>query len=58
MRPPNVVIILADDLGYGDISAYGQGKIQTPTIVTLTRQGVRMTDCYAPATTCSPSRNA
>jgi arylsulfatase A-like enzyme len=57
-RPPNVVIIMADDLGYGDISAYGEGKIKTPAIDALARQGVKMTDAYSAASTCTPSRYA
>ena len=57
-RPPNVIVILADDLGYGDVSAYGQGKIKTPAIDTLARDGVRMTDAYSAAATCTPSRYA
>jgi arylsulfatase A-like enzyme len=58
VRPPNVVIILADDLGYGDISANGQGKVRTPAIDALAAQGARMTSGYAPASTCTPSRYA
>lgn len=57
-RPPNVVIIVADDLGYGDISANGQGKIRTPAIDALAAQGARMTSGYAPSSTCTPSRYA
>jgi arylsulfatase A len=53
---PNIVIILADDLGYGDIGAYGQSRIKTPHIDRLARQGVRLTDFYAAANICTPSR--
>ena len=54
-RPPNFVIILCDDLGYGDVSPYG-GKIPTPNIAKMAREGVLLTDYYAPANLCSPSR--
>lgn len=55
-RPPNVIVILADDLGYGDVSAYGRGKLNTPNIDRLAAEGMRFTDGYAPASTCTPSR--
>lgn len=55
-RAPNVVFILADDLGYGDVSCYGQGKIRTPNIDRIATAGVRMTSGYAPASTCTPTR--
>jgi arylsulfatase A len=55
-RPPNIVIILADDLGYGDIGAYGQKTIRTPNIDRLAREGVKLTDFYAAANICTPSR--
>lgn len=57
-RPPNVIVILADDLGYGDVSADGQGKIPTPAMDRLASQGVRMTSAYSAASTCTPSRYA
>lgn len=57
-RPPNVIVILADDLGYGDVSANGEGKIHTRAIDDLARQGVRMTSGYSAASTCTPSRYA
>lgn len=55
-RPPNVIVIIADDLGYGDVSCYGQGKIKTPNIDRLAAEGMRLTDGYAPASTCTPTR--
>ena len=55
-RPPNVVIVLADDLGYGDLGTYGSRLIATPNLDRLARQGVRMTDFYASANVCTPSR--
>lgn len=55
---PNIVLILADDLGYGDIGAYGQEKIHTPYIDRLAREGMRFTDFYAGTTVCAPSRSA
>ncbi len=55
-RPPNVVLILADDLGYADTSIYGSETIPTPHIDALAAGGVRFTDAYVTAATCSPSR--
>jgi uncharacterized sulfatase len=55
-RPPNVIVILADDLGYGDLGVYGSRLIKTPNLDRLARQGVRMTDFYASANVCTPSR--
>lgn len=52
---PNVVILLADDLGYGDLATYG-GKAQSPNIQTLAARGAMLTDFYAAAPVCSPSR--
>lgn len=54
--PPNVIVILADDLGYGDISCYGQQRIKTPNIDRLAQEGMRFTDFYAGCTVCAPSR--
>jgi arylsulfatase A-like enzyme len=53
---PNIVFILADDLGYGDLGCYGQAKIRTPHIDQLAREGLRFTDFYAGSTVCAPSR--
>jgi arylsulfatase A-like enzyme len=53
---PNIIFIMADDLGYGDLGCYGQEKIQTPRIDQLAREGMRFTDFYAGATVCAPSR--
>jgi arylsulfatase A-like enzyme len=55
---PNVVFILADDLGYGDLGAYGGADVATPNLDRLAREGVRFTDFYAAANTCTPSRAA
>lgn len=55
-RPPNVIFILADDLGYGDLSCYGQTKFETPNLDRLAANGLRFTDHYAGTTVCSPSR--
>jgi arylsulfatase A-like enzyme len=57
-RPPNVVFILADDLGYGDLGCFGQRLIRTPCIDRLAAEGVRFTQAYAGATVCAPSRCA
>jgi arylsulfatase A-like enzyme len=53
---PNIIFILADDLGYGDLGCYGQRKIKTPNIDTLAAEGIRFTDHYAGSTVCAPSR--
>lgn len=55
---PNIIVILADDLGYGDVGAYGGRDVQTPNIDRLAASGVRMTDFYANQATCAPSRAA
>lgn len=55
-RPPNVVLILADDLGWGELGCYGQTKIATPNLDRLAREGVRFTSYYAGAPVCAPSR--
>jgi len=53
---PNVILFLADDLGYRDLGCYGHPIIQMPNIDALARQGVRLTDCHSAGTVCSPSR--
>ncbi|MHC4156540.1 MAG: sulfatase-like hydrolase/transferase, partial [Planctomycetota bacterium] len=53
---PNIVFIMADDLGYGDLGCYGQQKIQTPNIDGLAAEGMRFTQAYAGSTVCAPSR--
>lgn len=55
-RLPNIVIIFADDLGYGDVSCYGATKIRTPNIDGLTQEGMKFTDAHSAASLCSPSR--
>ena len=55
-RLPNIIYILADDLGYGDVGAYGQTRIRTPNIDNLARQGLKFTQHYAGSTVCAPSR--
>src|SRR5215471_17020898 len=56
-RPPNIVWIMADDLGYGDVGCYGQQFIRTPNIDRLAKEGTRFTDAYAGCTVCAPSRS-
>ena len=56
-RTPNVVFILADDLGWGDLSCYGQKNFETPNIDALARGGVRFTQCYSGTTVSAPSRS-
>lgn len=53
---PNVIFILADDLGYGDLGCYGQQLIHTPNLDRLAREGMRFTQFYAGSTVCAPSR--
>lgn len=55
-KTPNIVIIYADDVGYGDISAYGATKIKTSNIDKIAAQGIRFTSAYASSATCTPSR--
>jgi arylsulfatase A len=55
---PNVIYILADDLGYGDLSSYGQKKFTTPNIDRLAKQGMLFTQHYSGSTVCAPSRSA
>lgn len=55
-RPPNFIVVLADDLGYGDIGANGSRAIRTPNIDRLAADGLLMTDAYASANICTPSR--
>jgi uncharacterized sulfatase len=54
---PNIVFILADDLGYGDLGCYGQKLIKTPRLDRMAREGIRFTDFYAGNTVCAPSRS-
>ena len=55
-RAPNIVLIVADDLGYGDLGCYGQKVLRTPHIDRLAKEGLRFTDFYAGSTVCAPSR--
>lgn len=55
-RKPNIVLILADDLGYGDLGAFGNGMIRTPNIDRMAAEGARLTTFYASANVCTPSR--
>lgn len=57
-RPPNVVLIFADDLGYGDLGCYGAQGYRTPHLDRLAKQGMRFTDFYVPQAVCSASRAA
>src|ERR687897_651010 len=56
--PPNILLIQADDLGYGDLSVYGQGRFQTPALDGIAKRGIRFTQYYAGSTVCAPSRCA
>ncbi|MBC9890522.1 MAG: sulfatase-like hydrolase/transferase, partial [Opitutae bacterium] len=57
-EPPNILLILTDDLGWRDLSCYGSAFYETPNIDRLASQGMRFTDAYAAATVCSPTRAA
>jgi arylsulfatase A-like enzyme len=57
-QKPNLVFILADDLGYGDLGCYGQQQIATPNIDRLAKEGLKFTQAYAGSTVCAPSRCA
>ena len=54
---PNIIFIMADDLGYGDLGSYGQKIIQTPRLDQMAEEGLRFTQCYAGSTVCAPSRS-
>jgi arylsulfatase A-like enzyme len=56
-KKPNIIFIMADDMGYGDLGCYGQKKIKTPNIDRVAKDGMRFTDCYAGSTICAPSRS-
>ncbi|MCI0745718.1 MAG: sulfatase-like hydrolase/transferase, partial [Verrucomicrobia subdivision 3 bacterium] len=55
---PNIVVILADDLGYGDLGCYGHPKFKTPHLDQMAAQGARLTNFYAPCPFCAPTRTA
>lgn len=55
-RPPNIIYVMADDLGYGDLGCYGQTEIQTPNIDRMAREGMRFIQHYSGSTVCAPSR--
>ena len=56
-RPPNLVFILADDLGYGDLGSFGQRKIATPNLDRMAREGMRFTNFYSGSPVCAPARS-
>src|SRR5579864_3257592 len=57
-KRPNIVIILCDDLGYGDLGCYGNTIVQTPNLDRFARQGTRLTEYHTTSPVCSPSRAA
>ena len=57
-RAPNIVFVLADDLGYGDLGCYGATRIKTPNCDRLAREGLRFTDAHSPSAVCTPTRYA
>lgn len=56
-QQPNIIFILADDLGYGELGCYGQSKIKTPNLDRMATEGMRFTQFYAGSTVCAPSRS-
>jgi len=56
-KQPNIVLILADDLGYGDLGCFGQKRLKTPQLDAMAAQGMRLTQFYAGSTVCAPSRS-
>ena len=54
---PNIIFIMADDMGYGDLGSYGQTVIQTPNLDQMAKEGLQFTNCYAGSTVCAPSRS-
>jgi arylsulfatase A-like enzyme len=55
---PNILFIMADDVGYGDLSCYGAKHAKTPNLDRLAREGRRFLDAHSPASTCTPTRRA
>ena len=53
---PNLILFLADDLGYGDLGCFGHPIIKSPNLDAFAKQGVRLTQCYSGSAVCSPSR--
>ena len=53
---PNIIFILADDIGYGDFGCYGAIKVRTPNVDRLASEGLRFTDAHSVASVCTPSR--
>ena len=56
-RPPNIVLVVADDLGYAELGSYGQTRIRTPNLDALAAEGMRFTDFYSGSPVCAPSRS-
>ena len=56
-RQPNIILILADDLGYGDLSCFGQRELKTPRLDAMSKQGMKLTQFYSGSTVCAPSRS-
>src|SRR5438270_11059613 len=55
-RKPNIIYIIADDRGYGELGCYGQKKIKTPSLDRMAKEGIRFTQFYAGSPVCAPSR--
>ncbi len=58
VQKPNLILFLADDLGYGDLGCFGHPVIKTPNLDSFAKQGLRLTQCYSASAVCSPSRSA
>src|ERR1019366_6712455 len=55
---PNIIFILADDIGYGDLGCYGAERVKTPNVDRIAREGIRFTDAHSSASVCTPTRYA
>lgn len=55
---PNIIFLLADDMGYGDLACCGHPVIKSPNLDRLAKEGMKLTDCYSASPNCSPSRTA
>ena len=56
-QKPNIIFIMADDMGYADAGAYGQKLIKTPNIDQMAKEGMRFTQCYSGSSVCAPARS-
>src|SRR5690606_24031382 len=57
-NPPNIILVIGDDISYDDIGCYGNGKVRTPNIDRLSETGIRFNNMYVTSSSCSPSRTS